>query len=292
MKKRVIILIGVGILVLIGIIGTVREVFEGRNVGKNISTEDGEESLVQNGKNLDEEKMVIEDTSNVSQDSSNFSQNNSTAQKEKPFPVLQGFGVNIDLWNKQTNLAGDLIFTKKLLFDDGRVANEKVFLDFGSKDKYRMNDIGSIEYWFYVPLKTKVRAPVGGKIQVRFFNHTQDWGVNIMQDGSQFIVSFEHLVNLVVKDGQIVKVGDVLGDAAPRKTFNYEIAMVELAVWTGGPQIIKHCPFNFLDESLKSLYGGKLKKVASDWKEFIGKDVYQQEKWVAPGCLVESIVEK
>ncbi len=106
-----------------------------------------------------------------------FFLNNSTAQKEKPFPVLKNLGVNIDAWNRQTNLAGDLIFLKKLLFDDGRVANDKVFLDFGSKDKYRMNDLGAIEYWFFVPLKTKVRAPVDGRVQMVFFNHTRDWGI-------------------------------------------------------------------------------------------------------------------
>ncbi|HLD80734.1 MAG TPA: hypothetical protein VJA40_01915, partial [archaeon] len=44
--------------------------------------------------------------------------------KKETLPVLQGLGFNIDAWNKNTNLAGDFIFSKKLLFDDGRVKNE------------------------------------------------------------------------------------------------------------------------------------------------------------------------
>lgn len=207
-------------------------------------------------------------------------------------PILKNLGVTIEPWNKQTNLAGDLLFSKKLLFDDGHVSNDKVFIDFGHKEKYRPNDIGSIEYWFYVPLKTKVRAPIDGIVEVAFFNHTKDWGVNIRTDNTEWFASFEHLVNLIVKNGDIIKAGDIVGEAAPRTTFKNEIAMVELAVWTGGKGIVKYCPFNYLDESLKPMYKEKLENVANDWETFIGRDVYQQDKWVAPGCLVENIIEK
>ncbi|HLD57177.1 MAG TPA: M23 family metallopeptidase [archaeon] len=208
-------------------------------------------------------------------------------------PVLKNLGVNIDSWNRQTNLAGDLLFTKNLLFDDGHISNDKVFLDFGSKDKYRPNDIGSIEYWFYVPLGTKLQAPSDGFVQVVFFNHTQDWGINIKSKNSNnWIVSFEHVVNLKVKDGDFVKAGDIVAEASPRTTFNNEIAMTELAVWVGGSQgVVKYCPFQFLDESMKQTYGNKINQLAKDWEEFIEKDVYQQEKWSLPGCLVDKIVE-
>ena len=204
-------------------------------------------------------------------------------------PILKNLGVNIDIWNRQTNLAGDLIFDRRLIYDDGRVAGNKVFLDFGMKDKYRVNDVGAIEYWFYVPLGTRVRAPIDGTVQVVFFEHTKDWGVNMIPKESRWIVSFEHLVNLNVKEGDVVKAGDIVGEAAPR--INNAIAMVELAVWTGGQSIIKYCPFSFLDESLKPIYGEKIRQLASDWESFAGMDVYREENWVLPGCLVDKIVE-
>ncbi|MEK7147830.1 MAG: hypothetical protein AAB758_00875, partial [Patescibacteria group bacterium] len=119
--------------------------------------------------------------------------------------------------------------------------------------------------------------------------HTQDWGVSLVPKGSSWIVSFEHLVNLRVKEGDVVKVGDIVGEAAPR--FGNAIAMVELAVWTGGQSIIKYCPFSFLDESLKPIYGEKIRQLASDWESFAGMDVYREENWVLPGCLVDKIVE-
>ncbi len=206
-------------------------------------------------------------------------------------PVLHNFGVNIEPLNKQTNKAGNIIFTKKLLFDDGRVSNDKAFIDFGSKDKYLKDSIGTIEYWFFVPLKTQVKAPISGKVGVSYFEHTKDWGINIYPPGSEYIVSFEHLVNLNFKDGEIVNVGEIVGEAAPRVTFNYDIAMVELAVWKGGSNIFKFCPFDFLEESLKLEYTEKINTLASEWEDFTGKDVYKQEEWVSPGCLVDMIVE-
>lgn len=207
-------------------------------------------------------------------------------------PILKNLGVSIEPYDSRTGLAGDVIFSKKLLFDDGRVSNDRAFVDFGYKDKYRSNDIGSIEYWFYVPLGTRVVAPVNGVVQVVFFNHTQDWGINIVSyEGSSWIVSFEHVVKVNVKNGDIIHAGDVVAEAAPRGTFNNEIAMTELAVWHAGAHIIKYCPYEFLDTSLQPLYKNKITTLAEDWETFIGKEVYQQEKWVSPGCSVYSIQE-
>ena len=111
-----------------------------------------------------------------------------------------------------------------------------------------------------------------------------------MQEKSEWIVSFEHVINLIVKEGDMVKAGDIVAEAAPRGTFKNEIAMVELAVWKpNGP---KFCPFLFLDDSLKPFYEEKLERLANDWEEFIGKDVYEQEKWVSPGCLLNNITEQ
>lgn len=206
-------------------------------------------------------------------------------------PVIYGLGINID--KLDGNKAGDIIFTKDLVYDDGYISGNKAFIDFGVKEKYYEDSIGLIEYWFYVPLKTSVKAPLSGKVTVSYFEHTKDWGININQEGSEYIVSFEHLVNLNFKEGDIVNVGDIVGEAAPRNVpnSNSNIAMVELAIWKGGSNIIKFCPFDFIDESLKPSYMEKINTLANEWEEFIGKDVYRQEDWVSPGCLTSSIVE-
>ncbi|MBI2079261.1 hypothetical protein HYT84_00730 [Candidatus Micrarchaeota archaeon] len=182
------------------------------------------------------------------------------------------------------------MFSKKLLFEDNYVMNKWAFVEFGAKGQRKDDPAGSnIEYWFYVPMETEVRAPVDGTVQIGFFEHTQDWGINFYPEGSEWIVSFEHVVNLAVKDGDYVKAGDIVAEAAPR--INNEIAMVELAVWKGGAGIYKFCPFEFLDESLKSTYEEKINRLATDWEEFVGKDIYKQKDWVAPGCLLHNVTE-
>lgn len=220
---------------------------------------------------------ISENTENVIEDSSK--------------PVIYGLGVWIDEYKEETGAAGDILFDNDLVYDDGRVSGNKPFIDFGSKEKYFENRIGNIEYWFYVPLETKVKSPIDGRIEIVYFDHTKDYGVNIYPENSEYIISFEHLENLKVKSGDVVSTGHILGDAASRSTFNDEIAMTELAIWKGGERITKFCPFDFLDESIKSLYSEKINKLALDWENFIGENVYEQEKWVSPGCLVKEIIE-
>jgi len=215
-------------------------------------------------------------------------------------PVLKNLAVNMEPWDRQTNLAGDLIFTKKLLFNDGFLNNEKAFLGFGEFEHTINNPDRSVEYWWFLSPGTKVRAAADGVVGVGFIEHSKDWGVNIAQGwtswkaptGSKWIIGQEHLVNLVVKDGDIVKAGDIIGEASPRQFPGEDFGFTELSVWTGGATIIKYCPFEFLDESLKPVYEEKINQLAKDWEQFIGKDVYKQEDWVAPGCLLHNITER
>ncbi len=205
-------------------------------------------------------------------------------------PILQNFGVEIDAWDKTTNLAGDLYFSRDILFEDDYVLSKWVFVEFGAQGQRKQDSLKNIEYWFFVPQETDVRAPIGGVVKIGFFEHTQDWGISFYSlKDSEWIVSIEHVVDVKVKDGDVVRAGDVVAKAAPR--VNDELAMIELAVWTGGRSIYKYCPFDFLEESLKLVYEEKLVKLARDWEEFVGKEIYAEDEWVSPGCLVDRIKE-
>lgn len=206
-------------------------------------------------------------------------------------PVLENLPFSIESWNKETNLAGDIIFTKKLLLDDGNIFNDRPFLDFGFVGGRRTGPQKNIELWFFVPLNTKVHAPVDGKVEVSKIEHSNDWGVIFMSDErSPWRVDVEHVVNVSVKTGDIVKAGDIVAEASPRNSFNYEISMTELGIWDSRTRQ-RICPFFFLDDKIKPVYTQKLNRLASDWELFLGKDVYQQEKWIAPGCLEQNITE-
>ena len=206
-------------------------------------------------------------------------------------PVLKNLGFDIEPWDRDTDLAGDLLFTEDLVFEDDYIVSEWVFVEFGGQGQRKNDPNKNIEYWFFVPVGTDVKAPITGIVDVAFVEHTQDWGINFYTgENSEWIVSYEHVVDVNVNDGDTVEAGEVVAKAAPR--INDNIAMTELAVWRGGQNIYKYCPFDFLDETLKPVYEEKITRLASDWEQYIGQDVYEQERWVAPGCLVHNITER
>lgn len=206
-------------------------------------------------------------------------------------PVLKNLGVNIKPWNKETDLAGDIIFTEKIFFKDDFIKNEKPFLEFGTREHTLNNPNQNIEYWYFLKPGTKIRAATDGVARISYLEHSKDWAVNIQLQGTPWSVGHEHIINLEVEDGDFVNAGDILGEAIP-SSLNSEMAFTELSVWEGGANIIKYCPFDFLDPSLKAIYEEKLNRLADDWEEFTGKDYYERENWVAPGCLLHNITER
>lgn len=207
--------------------------------------------------------------------------------KKDNSPVLKNLGVNIEPWDKTTNRAGDFLFENKNYVDN------KIFTEFANKI---VNDMGEKllpEIGFNVPVGTKIVSPIDGVItDVKFYEPSQDYFVSIKTDkSSPWIVGFEHVYNVRMKIGDKVLVGQELAEVSPSYG-RTEFGNVEINVWTGGQNIIKYCPFNFLDDSLKPMYKEKLNRLARDWEEFVGEDVYEQEKWVAPGCLLHNITER
>lgn len=208
-------------------------------------------------------------------------------------PTLHNLAVDIDSWDQSTNSAGDLFFHKAILFEDSYIKNTKVFAEFGEYEHSKTNPTKSIEYWFFVKPGTKVRAASGGIIRTSYIDHTDDWGVTISpRSESSWFVSQEHMVNLTVSDGDVVKAGDIIGDASPHTSFGANLAFTELSVAKGGEGIIKYCPFDFLDEAVKPLYQEKLYQLVSDWEQFTEKNIYAENDWIAPGCLDSVITER
>ncbi len=201
-------------------------------------------------------------------------------------PVLQNLGVTIEPLNKATNRAGDFLFERKKYVDN------KVFTEFGHKVVNSNGEKLLPEIGLYVPVGTIVVSPLDGVvIDTKLYEPSQDYMIMLKShESSPWIVGFEHVGNLRVKAGDRVIAGQELAQVSAAYG-NNQHGLLELNVWQGGQQIMKYCPFDFLDESLKVTYGNKIKRLAQDWEGFIGKDVYDEDKWVAPGCLVESMVE-
>src|SRR3989344_6842345 len=202
-------------------------------------------------------------------------------QIEKPLerkPVLKNLGITIEPWDKITMRAGDFLFENKN-YVDNKIFTEFAYEIVNEKGEKLLPEIG-----FNVPVGPKVVSPIDGFIiDVTFYEPSQDYLVSMKTDeSSSWIVGFEHIYNLRVKIGDKIWAGQELAEVSPSygKT---EFGNVEINVWIGGQNIIKYCPFEFLDDSIKPLYKEKIHQLARDWEEFIGKNVYSQERWVAPG---------
>lgn len=202
-------------------------------------------------------------------------------------PVLHNVGVTINHWDKRTNLAGDFRFENKNYVDN------KIFTEFGHTIVNDMGEKRLPEIGFNVPVGTKVVSPIDGIItEVKLYEPSQDYLISMKTDeSSPWIVGFEHVYNVRLKAGDTVLVGQEIAQVSPSYG-RTEFGNVEINVWIGGESIIKYCPFEFLDESLKPMYEEKIKGLAKDWEEFIGEDVYRQEEWVAPGCLLHNLTER
>src|SRR3989344_3360954 len=125
---------------------------------------------------------IEEPTTQIQEDQAIVSEMNEnkderTIINEDTPPVLKNLVVNMGPWDRQTNRAGDIVFSKKLLFNDGYINNEKVFLGFGEFEHSVNNPDRSVEYWWFLSPGTKVRAPADGVVSVGCFEHTKDWGV-------------------------------------------------------------------------------------------------------------------
>lgn len=163
--------------------------------------------------------------------------------EDKP-PVLKNLGIILDAPDPQTKRAGDLLFDKKAVWEDGGSYSDKTFGEFGELGKRKdIPNVPGVEYNYAVPIGTKVYTAGDGIARVFYIEHTQDWGINIQpKDGSRWNIGQEHIVNLAVQDGDMVRAGDTLGEATSNRM---DYATTQLSVWTGEKRLLNSVHFPF-----------------------------------------------
>lgn len=209
-------------------------------------------------------------------------QTSQEVQGEEAVPVLKGFSVDLD----------SVVISEEVLFEDDYIKNEKPLVGFGEPENNKADPDPLIEMWFFVEPGTKVHAAADGYVRIFRIEHTDDWGVNIRpEEYSDWFVGHEHILNLAVEDGDYVRAGDLLGDAIP-SSISDNLWFTELSVGKGGANVFKYCPFDFLEPSLRPEFEYKINQITSEWEDFLGEDVYDQENWTSPGCAAEMIKER
>lgn len=198
-------------------------------------------------------------------------------QKE---PKIENIGVAIDFYNAQTNKAGDFVFHTFTYPWNSEIYNTKIFYDFP-------------DVKYIVPLGTKVLAMTNGIITNIKQQETGDTEIVITKPESPlWTFGYDHVINLAVKEGDKVVAGQILGEVS-----NYSqwlrgdgYGAVEIAIAYTNTAFIAHCPFMYLDESVRDDYLNKIKALYKSWEDYTGNaSLYDENNYFMPGCIQRTL---
>ncbi|UCD04504.1 MAG: M23 family metallopeptidase [Candidatus Woesearchaeota archaeon] len=206
-----------------------------------------------------------------------------TEEVEEPetLPIIYNIGIDLEPWNSETNTAGDVSFDV-LQYDN------KIFIEFGA-------DTGdgslNVHPMFVLPSGTEIHSVSNGIVYWVETLDDNDYDVCIIRyEGDPWCISYEHVTNPRVKEGDSVKIRDVIGEAGLINEFT-ESRKFDLKVWKGGQIIIDYCPYELLDESVRVEKQAEISQFIKDWEKYIQKDVYNEEEWISPGCAYKQLTE-
>lgn len=228
-------------------------------------------------------------------DSKGSTNNSSSQEKEQTSSTakIKHLGINLDYYNPDTGMAGDVKFVN---FDTKAGGLDAIFSEYGrpapennGQGAGRLNP----QPTFVAPLGTKVHSLVDGKVFKVEKLYSDDYSVMVMPEGSELTFETEHIKEVTVKEGDTVKAGDVLGVVSDYDARNLNgMGLVEIGVLEGGNPPKHHCTFDYLDDSIKAETLKKITALEDAWEEFVGDNtVYQQANEPIAGCRTQNPIE-
>lgn len=218
-----------------------------------------------------------------------------TSKSDGPSIKMKSIGINIDEYNPTTGMAGDLKFTKAKFTSGIQV----LFSDYGYVVKAANSSSGqdksNPQPTFIAPLGTKVHSLVDGVVYNVPKLYSNDYSVQVY-DGKDmtWIYETEHVTNVLVKKGDIVKAGQVVAEVSDYSAHGYNgLGLVEIGLLRGGNPPQHFCPFNYLDNSIKADTFKKLSALMKSWEEYRGDSSLYPEESTYPvlGCLTLDPIE-
>lgn len=208
-------------------------------------------------------------------------------QTDQPLP-LKSIGFNLDYYDPQTNHAGDMVFTHA---DHDLSGNfHLIFADFGTQDPRSPGDLTkrNVQPTFVLPLGTKVHSLVDGvvtEVKTLYSGDDTIWVARSSQ--SQYIYETEHVNNPVVKKGDRVSGGQVIGEVSSHDSqYHPGFGIVEIGILKPSAGQAQHiCPFHYLDPSIKAEMGKKILSLHQAWMTYVGNsNLYDDAHAAEPGC--------
>lgn len=136
---------------------------------------------------------------------------------------------------------------------------------------------------------TKIIAALDGVVGfVKQQGDSGDYEVFLQpSEGSIWTVGYDHLTNVTVKQGDRVKVGDILGEPAKQ---NNGLRRFELQVNKDTGGVSTHiCPSTLVAASVNETMLADLQTMENAWETFSKKDLYRLEDQRPVGCLSQTL---
>ncbi len=208
---------------------------------------------------------------------------------------IKHLGINLADFDPATGMSGDLKFTKAK-FSSGI---QLLFSDYGyvikAANSASGQDKASPQPTFIAPLGTKVRSLVDGVVYDVPKLYSGDYSVRVAESNkSQWLYETEHVINVVVKQGDRVKAGQVVGEVSDYSAHGYDgLGLFEIGLLKGGNPPQHFCPFSYLDESIKQSTFAQLAKLMKSWEEYRGDTTLYPDESSYPvlGCQTLDAIE-
>lgn len=202
--------------------------------------------------------------------------------------MLKSIGFNLDYYDPKTNHAGDMVFTHE---DHDLGMTHMIFADFGIQDSRAPNDPTkrNPQPTFILPLGTKVHSLVDGvvvDVKDLYSNDQTIWVSG--SPSSHYIYETEHIINPLVKKGDHVTGGQIIGEVSTHDSqYHPGFGIVEIGIlYTVTAQAQHICPFHYLDPSIKADIGKKILNVHAAWSSYINMPkLYDDAHSAEPGCF-------
>ena len=212
---------------------------------------------------------------------------------EEP-PHIEHLGVEFAPYNPTTRKAGDFVFDK-FTYSWGETYNTKIFYDYGEEGEENGNINRDPQTIYILPLGTKVRAVSSGIVTSIHLLYSGDLTVFVTKPESpSWHYEHEHVINPMVKEGDMVVAGQVLAEVSNYSKWLREdgYGVVDIGLFKPSERPGHHCPFLYLDESIREKSFTKIRDIYKSWEEYMGDtSLYDEEHHALPGCIVTEPID-
>ncbi len=136
-----------------------------------------------------------------------------------------------------------------------------------------------------------VIAAVDGEIVfVKSQSESNDYEVFLQtSQSSSWMIGYDHLTNVTVKQGDKVSAGDTLGKAAVQGNGLYRFE-IQVNKKISSTEDVHYCPVDLLASNVKQSLQAELKQMMAAWEVIGGSELYEETKNPeTPGCYVATL---